>query len=215
MAPLVSYSSTPLGITSSVRQPVKTKGPLIVIDAGHGGTDEGAKVKRLQEKGLTLLTALYAKKHLEEIGYRVLLTRSKDVFVSLPKRVSMANKTQGAVFISIHFNSASNESAEGVEVFYYKDRDTKRQPQSQKLANYLLHGVIGQTDSPSRGVKAGNYYVIRETEMPAVILEAGFMTNQREWECLRKKSYLEKISKGIAQGVDAYVQSVKNVLGAS
>ncbi len=191
------------------------KGPLVVLDAGHGGDDEGAKVRRLQEKGITLLAALYAKKHLEEMGYRVLLTRSKDVYVSLPKRVSIANKTNGAVFVSIHFNSAGNAAAEGVEVFYYRDRDSQRMPQSQKLASYLLHGVIGQTESLSRGVKSGNFYVIRETEMPAVLVEAGFMTNNREWECLRKKSYVDKISKGIALGIDAYLQSSKIVLGAS
>ena len=140
------------------------------------------------------------------MGYRVILTRSKDVYVSLPKRVQVANKAKGALFVSIHFNSAKNTLAEGVEIFYYKDKAGSRMEKSKKLAASALKYVLKETGAVSRGVKVGNFHVIRETDMPAIIVEAGFMTNSKEWEDLRKKSYLEKISKGIAEGVNKYLK---------
>lgn len=219
---LSAHSSTALGLASvasqsaSIKASAKIKGPLIVLDAGHGGSDEGAKVRQLQEKKVALLTTLYAKKYLEELGYRVLLTRSKDTYVSLPKRVSIANKIKGRLFVSIHCNSAPNTLAEGAEVFYYKEKDQERAVASKKLATYVLHYLLEQTEATSRGVKAGNFHVIRETEMPAIIVEPGFLTNYEEWASLRKKSYLEKIAKGIAQGVDKYLKTCKEyVPGAS
>ena len=209
---LFSHSRTSIGVASLAsrsaiaKNSLQKEGPLIVLDAGHGGSDEGARVRQLQEKSITLLTALYAKKQLEQMGYRVLLTRSKDIYVSLPKRVSLANKTESTIFVSIHFNSAKNALAEGIEIFFFQEKSS-RTSASKQLAQFVLQGVVGQTDSFSRGVKSGNFYVIRETQMPSIIVEAGFMTNNSEWSCLRKKSYLERISKGIALGVDKYLRS--------
>ena len=203
---LEAHRATPLHLISSTHTNDTRSGPLVVLDAGHGGSDDGAKVRHLQEKSITLLTALYAKKELEALGYRVLLTRSRDIYVSLPKRVNLANKTEGAIFVSIHFNSAKNQEAEGVEIFFYREAHAERTIESRKLALKVLHGIIEKTASASRGVKAGNFYVIRETKMPAIIVEAGFMTNREEWGCLRKKSYLEKIARGVAMGIDRYLQ---------
>jgi N-acetylmuramoyl-L-alanine amidase len=206
-----SYSSIGLASLASQKESStisKVQGPLIVLDAGHGGKDEGAKVRSLQEKKLTLLTTLYTKRQLEELGYRVLLTRGKDVYVSLPKRTFIANKMKCALFVSIHFNSAKNPLAEGLEVFYSSGEDLERSRSSRKLASFLLHYVIDQTGALSRGVKTGNHlHVIRETKMPAVLFEGGFMTNRAEWSKMKEKSYLEKIAKGIAQGVDRYIKS--------
>lgn len=207
-----SRSSSPIHLasTSTKREVVtisKIKGPLVVLDAGHGGKDEGAKVRSLQEKKLTLLTALYTKKHLEELGYRVLLTRAKDVYVPLAKRVLIANKMKCIVFVSIHFNTAPNHLAQGLEV-YYTGESSERGRSSRKLADSLLRSVMGQTSSISRGLKLGNHlYVVRETQMPAVLFEAGFMTNPEEWSKMKEKTYLEKVGKGISLGVDQYLKS--------
>ncbi|MBM3199013.1 MAG: N-acetylmuramoyl-L-alanine amidase, partial [Chlamydiae bacterium] len=114
----------------------------------------------------------------------------------------------GTIFVSIHFNSAKNQEAGGVEVFFYKEKSPERAVASRVLASSVLRGILAETTSASRGVKAGNFYVIRETEMPAIIVEAGFMTNREEWNALRKKSYLEKISKGIAWGIDRYFKKL-------
>src|SRR5437016_5705709 len=102
-------------LPASVTQSLK---PMIVLDAGHGGSDEGARVRSLLEKRITMTTVLLTKKYLEQNGYRVILTRSKDVFVSLPRRCTIANKCKGALFVSVHFNASKNTDANGIEIFY-------------------------------------------------------------------------------------------------
>ena len=185
----------------------KVQGTLVVLDAGHGGKDEGAKVRSLQEKKIALLTTLYTKRYLEGLGYRVLLTRSKDTYVPLAKRVLIANKMNCALFVSIHFNTAPNHLAQGLEV-YYTGESSARGRSSRKLANFLLYYVMDQTGALSRGIKLGNHlYVIRETQMPAVLFEAGFMTNPEEGSKMKDKAYLERIAKGISQGIDRYLRS--------
>lgn len=218
---LFGRSSTPLEVASfaaqqaALKPSTKASGPLVILDAGHGGSDEGAKVRHLQEKKITLQTAIQAKKILEEMGYRVLLTRKKDSFISLPKRVSIANQTKALLFISIHCNAASNPLAQGLEIYYYKGGDATKSAKSLFLADTTLQKILGITGCASRGVKSGRFYVIRETEMPAILVEIGFLTNTEEWANMRSKPYLEKIAKGLAQGIDAYVKGEKNVLGAS
>ncbi len=181
--------------------------PLIVLDAGHGGSDEGAKVRSFQEKKVTLLTTLLTKKHLEELGYRVILTRSRDVYLSLPKRVSIANKAKGSLFVSIHFNASRSLDAHGIEVFYYDSNQLWRSRASQRLANCVLYRVIDQTDALSRGIKHGNFHVIRETDMPAILVEGGFLTHPGERDKLKDRAYLDQIAVGISQGVDRYLKT--------
>lgn len=180
--------------------------PVIVLDAGHGGTDEGAKVNAFMEKKIALTTTLLTKKHLEEIGYRVVMTRSRDVFLPLPRRVSIANKTKGSLFVSIHFNSSPSAEAHGIEIFYFDSKEMWRTKASKRLANCILGRVVNHTDALSRGVKRGNFHVIRETDMPAVLVEGGFMTNREERGKLRDKEYLDRLAIGIAQGIDRYMK---------
>lgn len=180
--------------------------PLIVLDAGHGGSDEGTKVNALMEKRLSLITTLLTKTHLEELGYRVILTRSKDAFVSLSRRVLIANKAQSSLFVSIHFNSAPSVEAKGIEIFYYNAKEIWRARASKRLASCILNRIISQTEAKSRGVKQGNFHVIRETSMPAVLVEGGFLTNKDERIKLRERDYLDRLSIGIAQGIDRYMK---------
>jgi len=179
--------------------------PLIIIDAGHGGSDEGAKVQTVMEKRINLTTALLAKKHLELLGYRVILTRSRDIFVSLPKRAAIANKSKGIVFVSIHFNSCSNRNAKGIEIYYYETKDHNRARASKRLANNILYEIVDQTAAASRGVRKGNLAVLRETNMPAILVEGGFMTNYEERFLLKDRKYLDKIARGISLGVQKFL----------
>jgi N-acetylmuramoyl-L-alanine amidase len=185
--------------------------PLVVIDPGHGGADFGARVQYVAEKRLTLSTALLLRKCLDTLGYRVVLTRSRDVFIPLQQRVLLANKIKAAAFISIHFNSAPGyPQANGIEVYYYKlGGDKGRVMGSFQLADFVLKEVSEQTKALSRGVKHGNFCVIRETLIPAILVEGGFLTNSGERGLLRDKHYLEKIAKGVALGVDKYLRSLK------
>lgn len=191
-------------IPLQITEPLK---PLIVLDSGHGGSDEGARVGPFLEKKFTLLTTLLTKKHLEELGYRVLLTRSRDIYLPLPKRVAIANKAKGALFVSIHFNASRSSEAHGVEVFYYKGSKLWRSRASQRLASCVLYRILDQTEALSRGVKHGNFHVIRETEMPAILVEGGFLTHLEERNKLKDRAYLDRIAVGIAQGVDRYLKT--------
>ena len=153
------------------------------------------------------MTTLLLRKHLNEMGYRVIMTRSKDVFIPLNRRVTIANKTKAVLFVSVHYNSSPSPDAHGIEVFYHSGSDHKKAQQSRALGSSILKELIGQTHALSRGVKNGNFHVIRETSMPAVLVEGGFMTNMEERSNLRDKKYLDQIAKGVALGIDKYLKS--------
>lgn len=197
---------------SSIPQHAK---PLVILDAGHGGSDEGAKVGHFMEKKITLSTVMILKKYLTEMGYRVILTRNRDVYIPLPRRVSLANRTgaptvasrpKEVVFVSVHYNASQSQDAKGIEVFYSPGPSASRSQASKGLASAILSNLVTQTRAESRGVKSGNFHVIRETEMPAVLVEGGFITNKEERTLLRDKGYLDKIAKGIALGIEKYMK---------
>jgi N-acetylmuramoyl-L-alanine amidase len=185
---------------------MKTQKPLIYLDPGHGGLDFGAVIKKphIEEKRLCLTTAHYTKKYLEQMGYRVSLTRSRDFFIPLDKRVVLANKARAGIFVGIHFNSCPNQTANGIEV-YYTDAKNKRSVMSKKLASSVLNKSVISTKANSRGVKKANFYIIRQTNMPSILVESGFLTNPKEREKIRERGYLDKIAKGIAEGIDKFV----------
>jgi len=184
--------------------------PLILLDPGHGGYNVGARVKNpyCEEKMLALQTAYITKKYLEEKGYRVSLTRARDYFLPLQRRVFIANHGKANIFVSIHFNSCPSQNVEGIEIFYYPSKKNwKRTGQSKKLASLVLSKTISETKASSRGVKEGNFFVIRETKIPAILIEGGFLTHPQERKRLKQRAHLEKIAKGIAKGVDRYFHS--------
>jgi len=177
---------------------------LIVLDPGHGGYDIGARMSACDEKSLALSTALLTKKHLIDMGYRVIMTRSRDVFMTLEKRVLIANETKSKLFVSIHFNAAKNLTAKGIEVFFCGSQDKIRSDSSKKLASCVLNKMIDKTHAENRGVKDGKFFVIRETKMPAILVEAGFMTHLDELHLLKDIQYRDKLAKGIAEGIDQF-----------
>ena len=181
----------------------------IVLDAGHGGEDFGthsAGKPQYQEKYLNLSTTLLVRNYLQQFGYQVLLTRNIDTFVSLEDRSLFANKQNPRLFVSIHYNSAPSTDAEGVEVFYYKDdSNANRVAKSKVLAQCIHNKVISNTKAKSRGVKHGNYSVIRETTMPAVLIEGGFLTNADEVLKIKDAAYMKSLALGIAQGIKDYL----------
>ena len=184
---------------------------VVVIDAGHGGLDIGTKENKpyLEEKRAALTTAMLAKQYLDQLGYKVILTRSTDAFIPLSKRVDTANKSNSTLFVSLHYNSSPNKKAHGIEIFFCPTKNGKqRASSSKKLASKILDNVITRTKARSRGVKQASFYVIRETKMPAVLLEGGFISNDQERSKLKNRQYLEKIAKGVADGVDRYFKSI-------
>lgn len=192
----------------TVASMVSPRGAItVVIDAGHGGTDRGTRSKSpfCEEKRLCLQTARLIRKYLDQLGYHVVMTRNTDAFVPLAHRVEIASQSMSTIFVSIHYNSARSPLAQGVEVFFCDSKENpSRTFSSKKLAEAVLPSIIRRTGFSSRGVKKGNYYVLRETSMPAIIVEGGFISNPQECTLLKDVDYQEKISKGIADGIDRY-----------
>jgi N-acetylmuramoyl-L-alanine amidase len=182
---------------------------LIVIDAGHGGEDFGAHSNTLphyQEKHLNLSTANLLQTYLSQLGYQTIMTRTDDHFIALDKRADFANEKNPDLFVSVHYNSAPSKEAEGIEVYFYRsEQDKKRTRESRLLAQCVLDDVLESTDAKSRGVKHGNFAVIRQTKMPAILIEGGFLTNDREMQKIKDPVYLKKLAWGIAQGIHSYL----------
>jgi N-acetylmuramoyl-L-alanine amidase len=167
----------------------------IVIDAGHGGHDRGGiPGQRVAEKDMTLDVALRLSNVLSASGYRVVMTRSTDVFVPLGGRVAIANSYRNAVFVCIHFNATGRSGASGIETYFYS-RD------SLPLASAIHHYVTGGAPSANRGVRRRGYYVLRKTSIPAVLVECGFLTNPTEAAYAQSASYRQKLAEEIAAGV--------------
>jgi N-acetylmuramoyl-L-alanine amidase len=167
----------------------------VVIDAGHGGHDRGGiPGQRVAEKDMTLDVALRLSNVLSASGYRVVMTRSTDVFVPLGGRVAIANSYRNAVFVCIHFNATGRSGASGIETYFYS-RD------SLPLASAIHHYVTGGAPSANRGVRRRGYYVLRKTSIPAVLVECGFLTNPTEAAYAQSASYRQKLAEEIAAGI--------------
>src|SRR5215469_8721797 len=167
----------------------------VVIDAGHGGHDRGGiPGQRVAEKDMTLDVSQRLRNVLSASGYRVVMTRDSDVFVPLPTRVAIANSYRNAIFVCIHFNATQRRSAGGIETYFYS-RD------SLPLASAIHRLVVGGAPSSNRGVRRRGYYVLRKTNIPAVLVECGFLTNPTEAAYAQTASYREKLAEEIAAGV--------------
>jgi N-acetylmuramoyl-L-alanine amidase len=167
----------------------------VVIDAGHGGHDRGGiPGQRVSEKAMTLDVAQRLRNILESSGYRVVMTRNSDVFVPLGTRCAIANSYRNSIFVSVHFNSAKRRGASGIETYFY-GRD------SLALASAIHHYVSGTAPSENRGVRRRGYYVLRRTNVPAVLVECGFLTNPTEAAYAENASYRQKLAEAIAAGV--------------
>jgi len=168
----------------------------VVLDAGHGGIDRGARGVDGQslEKTYALDTAKRIEKGLRARGYRVVMTRRSDYFVSLPARVQASNRQRNAVFVSVHYNWARNSGASGTETFYFN-------PKSYPLAANIQREVNRVAPTPNRGVKKARFHVLRHNARPAVLLELGFMSNPREMALIKSASYRQRLADAVVRGI--------------
>ncbi len=167
----------------------------VVIDAGHGGFDRGGiPGQRVAEKIMALDVAQRLGKRLQRAGYRVVMTRDSDVFVPLGERVRIANRYRDAIFVCIHFNSATRVGANGIETYYYSS-------DSAKLAANIHRHVISGTTTDNRGIRRRGYFVLRRTSIPAVLVECGFLTNPTEARLALDPTYRQRLADRIADGV--------------
>ena len=173
----------------------------IVLDAGHGGKDPGANNGDAIEKEITLSIAKMTQEILEDAGYKVKMIREDDRFVELTERPVIANRKNAKVFVSIHCNSSEDGEGKGIETFYTE----QKRESDQELAEKIHKEIIKQTEADDRGVKTADYTVIVRTEMPAVLIETGFLTNSTECELLKDEEYQKKLAEGIAEGIILYL----------
>jgi len=152
----------------------------IMIDPGHGGNDPGAVGKKSKEKDNVLKVAKKLKTLLEKYGHTVKMTRSTDVFISLSQRANMANSWGADYFISLHNNAASS-SATGFETFVYNGSVSQKTKQFQNAVHDAIASKIGIRD---RGKKSANFAVLRQTKMPAVLIEYAFISNPNDEKIL-------------------------------
>lgn len=177
----------------------------IVLDAGHGGKDQGASGGDAIEKEITLAIAKKAEAILKENGYKVKMTRDDDTFVELEERAEYANRKEAKVFVSIHCNSSESGEGNGIETYYTEQKDGH----SQQLAQLIQENVVAQTAARDREAKTADYAVIVGTNMPAALVETGFLSDSNERELLQQKEYQDKLAKGIAEGIIAYLENTE------
>jgi N-acetylmuramoyl-L-alanine amidase len=169
----------------------------VVIDAGHGGQDLGGQWGRVYEKHLALDTAVRLEKHLKNMGYRTVMTRRSDYFLTLPQRCQIANRYRDAIFVSIHFNYTWKQEVSGLETFYFNS-------EGQKIANQVQNSLIRFTRSIDRNEKFARFYVIRNTKMPSILVEGGFVSNEAERKRMKTARFREALARAVADGIRRY-----------
>lgn len=205
----------------------------IIIDAGHGGKDAGAVNGLGTEARYNLYVARVLENGLKAQGYKVVMTRKSDVYLSLKQRVAIANRYKNAIFISIHFNASSRSSAKGIETFTLspvgvagygrglKSSDYRaRSGNSQDSANIALatavHGCMKEKAKlmrypvTDRGVKRARFSVLSGIKHPAILIEGGFMSNPSEARLIESLKYRTTIASGVYDGINRYRKALNS-----
>lgn len=183
--------------------PVAPERFLIALDAGHGGSATGAYYENTAEKDLNLSMIRKLNDILRGLGYRTMLTRSEDVDVGLKRRSVLANEAKADIFVSIHCNaSETNHDFQGLYVYHYPGS-----VQGAVLAQAIQTPACQFTGAVDRGINSANFSVVRESKMPAVLVETGFMTCHEELLRLKDDAYQTRMALGIAQGIIRYLNA--------
>lgn len=172
----------------------------VVIDAGHGGHDNGGQWGKVYEKHLALDTAVRLENNLKRMGFQTVMTRRSDYFISLPQRVAIGNRHKNAIFVSIHYNYTWKEHVSGLETFYFSR-------EGQRLAHHVQNSLVRRTRTVDRNAKFARYYVIRNSTLPAILVEGGFVSNVEDRERMKTGNYREAIARAIAEGILRYRRS--------
>lgn len=170
---------------------------LVAVDAGHGGKDQGTCSGDILEKDINLAVALKLADELKKAGVQVFLTRTEDVKVDLEERARLANEVEADIFVSIHCNFYEDSAQiSGLECYY-----TEESQEGQELAERISAVFDGTEQVENRGTKTANYRVLRKTDMQAVLIELGYMSNPEECRKLTREDYQELLAEKIAAGI--------------
>lgn len=175
---------------------------VVVIDPGHGGFDPGAVgIGGLQEKNIVLPVSIQVAQILEQQGVSTIMTRRDDREIDLEPRVQIAERANATLFVSIHANaiSLSRPDVNGIETYYTSG-------EGQRFAQVIHRNLLQATGGPDRGVRQARFYVLRNTSMPAVLVETGFVTGAQDAPRLADPAYQTRLAQGIANGILQYIQ---------
>lgn len=187
-------------------------GTIIVIDAGHGGRDPGAVAANgLLEKDVTLPIALHLERLLQRAAVHVMLTRRTDTDLAydgtgswkqqdLRQRITLGQEANANLFISIHANSFPSPIWSGAQTFYFPGREEDR-----LLAEHIQTRFQTDLGPNKRQAAAADYFVLRESAMPAVVVEVGFLSNPAESDLLSQPSYQQQVAQAIYFGIIDYL----------
>lgn len=183
---------------------------LIVIDPGHGGKDTGARGSTINEKDVTLDISLQVGNLLKQKGYNVEYIRTDDTYIAPEERPIIANQINPEIFVSIHINSATINTPMGIETYYYAPESNPdlflQKEDRERLAKSVQTKLISKLQRPNRGVKSGNYGVLRNTNMPSILTEIMFINNPTEEELLKQSHIRTLAAEAIAEGIDEYMR---------
>ena len=197
----------------------------ITIDMGHGGNDPGALGAFSKEKMITLQIGRRTAEILRTYGFKVYCTRNSDMQIPLHNIAQIQKQHKSDLFVSIHVNSTKNKNISGLETFCLTPAgaassnggnvsNTAHTGNRHDAANMLLawsihNSVLQRTGAADRGIKRARFAVLRDLNVPGVLVETGFISNRSEERKLNDPKYVEKIARGIAEGIAAFTQSTK------
>ena len=186
--------------TCLVSTAVAGKFNRVIIDAGHGAQDQGARFGNVYEKHLALDVARRLERYLKGQGIKTTMTRTTDVFIPLEDRAAAANNATDCIFVSIHFNMVDYAGPRGVETWYYNK-------EGASLAAYVQASIVNGLRTVSRGAKFARFKVLRTCTKPAVLIEGGFISTDEDLKRCLDPKYRESLAESIAQGLLRYRKS--------
>ena len=212
---LLSRQAAVISVNQTERGTQKAASPLILVDAGHGGSDPGMiGVGGLEEKGINLSISLLLRDTLEKSGYSVIMTREEDKGLydssaankkaqDMQRRIAMIREHMPVLSVSIHQNSYHDAGVHGPQVFYYESS-----VEGKKLAEAVQSSLndLLEVDRPRKVKGNTSYYLLKRSSGTLVIVECGFLTNPEEAQKLQTKEYQEKVANAVADGIGTYLE---------
>ena len=213
---LLSRQAAVISVNQTERGTQKAASPLILVDAGHGGSDPGMiGVGGLEEKGINLSISLLLRDTLEKYGYSVIMTREEDKGLydssavnkkaqDMQRRIAMIREHMPVLSVSIHQNSYHDAGVHGPQVFYYESS-----VEGKKLAEAVQSSLYDllEVDRPRKVKGNTSYYLLKRSSGTLVIVECGFLTNPEEAQKLQTKEYQEKVAAAVSEGIRTYLNA--------
>ncbi|CAN5495365.1 hypothetical protein BH11CYA1_BH11CYA1_13130 [soil metagenome] len=201
-----SVNSDSLASSFANAHPASLRGIVILLDAGHGGSQDGALYDSVAEKNVNLAVTFKLKARLELLGATVRLTRTDDSDLSLQARVNKSVRLKPDIFVSVHSNANRHTSIDGIESYYYGRR-------SAMLATTLLKSISSGLRENANWVKHELLFVLHHNVVPSTLVEIGYLSNTRTNLLLNSASYQERVAESIARGIFNYFQLKKPARG--